>query len=142
MIIQKIRTLMVSIGFLATWPALASTGILGEHAFDPLNIRVVGVPLKLNPGQGWVLAGTPGADFHRGHQEALIPLGIGCEFKVEGDPSLPETRVPDWVDPELGGGHRGRLHRRTIGYCGFLDPGREGEFWFDVGSTILNARMS
>ncbi len=79
---------------------IASVGILGEHAFDPLNIWVVGIPLKLYPGHGWVLTAMPGAEIHNGHEEPLFRVGVGYEFEMDGFSITPEFNV-DWVDNEV-----------------------------------------
>lgn len=79
---------------------MASIGILGEYAFDPLDIWVVGLPLKFYPGQGWVLTAMPGAELHGGHHEPLFRLGVGYEFEMDGYSITPEFNA-DWVDDEV-----------------------------------------
>lgn len=92
-------TLAASYGY--RFSDFASIGLLGEYAFDPLDIWVVGIPLKLYPGHGWVLTAMPGAEIHNGHEEALFRLGVGYEFEIEGGYSItPEFNV-DYVDDEV-----------------------------------------
>jgi len=80
----------------------ASIGVLTEYAFDPLETWILGVPLKIYPGAGWVLTAMPAAEIHDSHSEPLFRLGVGYEFEIEGTNSSlsPEFNV-DWVDDEV-----------------------------------------
>jgi hypothetical protein len=91
-------TLAVSYGY--RFSELASIGILGEYAFGDLDFGIVGIPLKLYPGDGWVLVAMPGVEIHDGHQEVLFRLGVGYEFEMEGFSITPEVAV-DYVDDEV-----------------------------------------
>ena len=78
----------------------ASVGVLVEHAFDPLDSWVVGVPFKLYPGEGWVLTAMPGIELEGGEEEPLFRIGVGYEFELDGYSLTPEINA-DYVDSDV-----------------------------------------
>jgi hypothetical protein len=91
-------TLAASYGYRVS-PAL-SIGVLGEYAFDPLDLWVVGVPVRYFTGQRWVLTAMPGVEIHHSHTESLFRLGVGYEIEKEGYTVTPEVNF-DWVNDEV-----------------------------------------
>ncbi len=78
---------------------LVSVGVLGEYAFGDIDTGIVGIPVKLYPGQGWVFTGMPGVEIHDSNTEGLFRVGVGYEFELEGFSLTPEVNA-DFVDGE------------------------------------------
>jgi hypothetical protein len=93
---ERAQTLSVSYNY--HFADQFSTGPLVEYAKDPLDLWIVGLPLRYHPGAGWVLTAMPAVEYHNSHAEPLFRLGIGYDFELEGGFLLaPEINL-DWVD--------------------------------------------
>lgn len=102
---ERDDALSLSVSYGYRFDARASIGALAEYAFDPVEASVLGMPLRLYPAYGLVLAVMSGGEVHHSETEALFRAGVGYEFQVSRASATPEVNV-DFVDGEtnVGGG--------------------------------------
>lgn len=93
-------------------PRWAVGGVLEALGKNTLRDFVIVVPLSYRPADGWHLFAGPGYEFAATKDQALLRVGAGYEFHLDGNWSVAPELIADLID----GGAQTVLIGVAIGY--------------------------